>query len=55
MTKKPEDEKPPVWIRHRDTGGIRSVSAAEWQKDAKALRAEGYALCAEDGTPIAEE
>jgi hypothetical protein len=56
MAKKADDEKvaAPVWIRHRDTGGVRRVPAADWHKDEAALRAEGYAPCAEDGTPVEE-
>ena len=40
------------WIRQRDTGGIRAVPASEWKKSEKDLRAEGYAPCNEDGTPL---
>lgn len=42
-------------IRQRDTGAIREITEAQWKKDSKALRAEGFIRVDDDDQPLPDE
>ena len=46
------DSRPGCRIRHRDTGGMRELTAAQWDADGDRLTAEGYALVDADDHPV---
>jgi hypothetical protein len=51
---KPSAETAIVRIRQCDTGGIRELPEAQWRKDEKTLRAEGFIPVDANDQPLAE-
>jgi hypothetical protein len=42
-------------IRQRDTGAVRVMPSAQWHKDEKTLRAQGFVPVDEDDQPLPDE
>lgn len=51
-TAAPSDRRPGCRIRHRDTGGMRELTAAQWDEDGDRLTAEGYRLVDDHDQPV---